>query len=72
MAVDRQGNIYIADYDHLQILKLDPTGHVLANWSGIGADKLTFSSLLDIAVDQEGNHYITDALNNTVKKIRQS
>ena len=71
IAVDRQGNIYIADYDHLQIVKLDPAGQVLDSWNGTGADPVTFSSLLDIAVDQEGNIYITDALNNTVKKIRQ-
>jgi DNA-binding beta-propeller fold protein YncE len=70
MAIDQQGNIYLAEYDNLRIVKLDSEGQVLATWNSTG--EVAFSSLLDIAIDQEGNLYITDALNNTVKKIRQS
>lgn len=72
MAVDKQGNICIADYDNLRIVKLDATGKVLASWNGKETGGISFSSLLDIAVDDEGNIYISNALTNTIKKLRQS
>jgi tripartite motif-containing protein 71 len=72
IAVDGQGNIYVGDYDHLRITKLDSEGRVLASWTGKDTDGVRFSSLLDIAVDNEGNIYISDALTNTIKKLRQS
>lgn len=71
IAVDKQGNIYIGDYDNLRIVKLDSEGKVLDSWSGADTDGVTFSSLMDIAVDDKGNIYISDSLNHTIKKLRE-
>lgn len=72
IAVDKQGNIYVGDYNNLQIVKLDPQGQVLAIWNGKEAGDVGFASLPDIAVDDAGNIYISDSLKNVIKKLRQS
>jgi tripartite motif-containing protein 71 len=72
IAVGRQGNIYVGDYDNLRIVMLDSEGRSLATWNGKDTDCVPFSSLLDIAVDETGNIYISDALEHTIKKIRES
>jgi len=69
MTVDSQGNIYIGDTIHALIIKLDSEGQVLASWN-IGEAKTT--DIQDIAVDVNGYIYISDALNNVVKKFQQN
>ena len=54
-----------------RIVKLDPEGKALAAWSGsdVGVDR--FVNVQDIAVDQEGNIYLTDSTEDLVRKFRQ-
>jgi DNA-binding beta-propeller fold protein YncE len=72
IAVDDQGNIYIADHGSYRIVKLDSQWKVLATWRSKETGAVMFDSLEDIAVDEQGNVYITDSASNLVQKFRQS
>ena len=71
IAVDNQGNIYVADWYGQRIVKFDLEGKALATWSGadVGIDR--FVNMQDIAVDEQGNIYLTDGTEDLVRKFRQ-
>lgn len=69
IAVDAQGNIYVADHDAFRIVVLNPQGEVLATWRGSEIGAASFSKLQDIAIDQAGAIYITDNQANLVQKF---
>ena len=71
IAVDNQGDIYVADWYGARIVKFDPEGKALAAWNGsdVGIDR--FVHMQDIAVDQQGNIYLTDGTDDLVRKFRQ-
>ena len=71
IAVDNQGNIYVADWYGNRIVKLDPEGTTLAAWRGSDVGVDWFVNLHDIAVDQQGNIYLTDSAEDLVRKFRQ-
>ena len=64
-AVDRAGNLFIADSGHNRVLKLDPRG----NQTVVSVTPLTLSLPLAIAFDSSGNMYVTDNGNNRVVKV---
>jgi trimeric autotransporter adhesin len=78
-AIDRKGNIYIADtYNHV-VRKVNQAGIISTiaghgTISGYGGDEgpgtaayLNFPEM--VAVDKTGNVYVTDASNNRIRKI---
>lgn len=67
VAVDRQGNIYVADSGDGRIIKLSPSGAVLQAWVNHGRD-FVGGEPTGIGVDRYGNVYVTDAGNETVIK----
>jgi hypothetical protein len=80
VAVDAQGNLYIADTDNHTIRAIASSGAVstlagLAGNSG-GADGTgsgaRFNSPSDLAVDSSGNIYVADTDNFTIRKIVSS
>ena len=71
IAVDDQGNIYVADWYGERIVKFDSEGKALAAWSGSDVGIDWFINLQDIAVDQQGNIYLTDGTEDIVRKFRQ-
>ncbi|MGZ5201390.1 MAG: NHL repeat-containing protein [Telluria sp.] len=76
VAVDRQGNLYVADYNNNTIRKISPAGVVTTiagngqpgAADGIGA-AARFNGPNSIAIDDGGNLFVTDSVNNTIRKI---
>ena len=81
VAVDRQGNVYIADYDSYRVRKISPSGTITA-FAGTGmggssgdggpATSARLNAPIAIAVDGQGNVYIADFNNARVRKVNSS
>lgn len=77
VAVDGSGNVYVADADNFTVRKITPAGVVttlagMANQQGSadGAGSAArFSDVSGVAVDGNGNVYVSDRSNYTVRKI---
>jgi hypothetical protein len=80
VAVDRTGNVYVADYDNHTIRKLTPSGVVttlagLAGSSGSAdgtGSAARFYDPFGVAVDSAGNVYVADTDNNTIRTVTPS
>lgn len=69
VAVDAQGNLYVADTENDRIQKLSPTGQPVAQWGNHGKGPGQFDYPTDIALDAQGNLYVTDNGNYRVQKL---
>lgn len=76
IAVDSQGNLYIADTANHRIRKITPDG-IVTTLAGNGqpgfadgaADKAQFRAPEGIAVDAQGNVYVADTGNHRIRRI---
>lgn len=76
VAVDANGNVYVADASNHKIRKITPAG-VVSTFAGSGTSgntegtgtAATFSSPYGVAVDANGNVYVADRSNNKIRKI---
>ena len=78
LAVDNLGNLYIADIGNHVIRKVDPTGRITtvagndtAGYTGDGgmAIHATLDSPYAVAIDKRGNLFITDYMNDVIRKV---
>src|SRR6516164_8457203 len=78
IAVDRQGNIYIADTDNHRIRKVTPAGiistlagngHAGSSGDGGPASLAMLNSPYGLAIDAAGNLYVADFGNHKVRRI---
>ena len=76
VALDKYGNVYVADLSNQKIRKVSPTGVVstLAGNGSIGSadsisTKASFFNPNGVTVDNSGNVYVADADNNKIRKI---
>jgi tripartite motif-containing protein 71 len=82
VAVDRQGNIYVTEgsglytgnipRDHVDIVKLSPTGRILARWGHFGSRPGEFNQPAGVVIDPHGNVYVADYGNDRVQKFSPS
>ena len=77
VAVDGAGNLFVADMSNYTIRKITPAGVVTTvaghagmsgSANGFGNDA-RFNDPFGVAVDQNGNVYVSDSGNNTIRKI---
>lgn len=77
VAVDREGNLYIADTRNNSIRKITPAGVVTTLAGSAGSEGRTdgsgtaarFNEPFGIAVDSNGTIYVADNSNNAIRKI---
>lgn len=74
IAIDAQGNLYIADSDNHRIQKLNANGEFLLAWGTRTPDNVapptgTFNQPWGIAVDKSGNVYVADTWNHRIQEF---
>ena len=68
MAVDLDGNIFVADFFNHRILKFTPEGDFILALGEHGTGPGQFDRPTDVAVDVEGNLYVVDFGNHRIQK----
>ncbi|HEX9160375.1 MAG TPA: NHL repeat-containing protein [Thermoanaerobaculia bacterium] len=77
VAIDRDGNVYIADTNNDAIRKITPAGAV-TTFAGVAENRgsadgsaagARFNHPLGVAMDRSGNVFVADTLNMTVRRI---
>jgi streptogramin lyase len=80
LAVDGNGNVYIADNGNNRIRKVNPSGVIstiagtgVKNYNGDGRTAISaeLSNPYGVAVDGSGNVYIADMANLRIRKINK-
>lgn len=77
LAVDKSGNIYVTEWDARVIRKITPAGHVTTVAGTLmhdgsvdgNASSAQFSYLNGLTVDKNGNIFVVDFGNQTIRKI---
>ena len=73
LALDQQGNLYVEDSQNSQIVKFDSNGKLLLEWGSQGEADGQFNFPPDdyasVAVDAQGNVYVTDDTNARIQKF---
>jgi tripartite motif-containing protein 71 len=60
IAVNRQGDIYVAEEGGVRIQELSPRGQPLAHWGTPGSGPGQFNVPYDLALDASGNVYVSE------------
>jgi sugar lactone lactonase YvrE len=69
MAVDAQGDFYVADRNNNRIQKFNSNGVFITKWGSPGSGDGQFISPLGVAIDFSGNVYVADSGNNRIQKF---
>jgi DNA-binding beta-propeller fold protein YncE len=67
VAVDQEGNVYIADTGNKRIVVTDGEGNYLYQWGRFGNEPGAFHEPIGIAVDSQGAVYVADTWNGRIQ-----
>ena len=67
MAVDSEGDIYVADFYNHRVQKFGPSGEFLAEWGDAGSKLGKFDRPTDVAVGLDGRLYVADFGNKRIQ-----
>jgi len=71
LAVDRQGNIVVAEYGNDRIQVFDRRGNFLKMWGKQGSGQAHFTHPQGVAVDREGNFIVADSFNHRIQMFNE-
>jgi len=69
LALDANGNVYVADSGNHRIQKYSPDGEFIASYGKKGQGPGEFQIMGGVAVDNEGQMYVTDRSTNRLKVL---
>jgi hypothetical protein len=69
ITLDRDGNVYVAEYWDRRVQKFTSDGTFLTKWGSEGTANGQFQFPSGIAVDSDGYVYVTDYLNHRIQKF---
>ena len=69
IAIDSQGNVYVADTGNHRIQKFAIDGTFISKWGSYGGVDASFKNPRSIAVDSSGNVYVADTGNHRIQKF---
>ena len=69
VAIDRKGDVYVADSANHRIVKRSPAGDLLAAWGSAGNGPGQFVRPVGVAVDGQGFIYVADNGNARIQKL---
>ena len=72
VAVDGEGNVYVADQLSYVVQKFSRAGTFLAEWGSYGGGPGQFGPIGALAVDPAGNVYVVDSSHDRVEKFAPS
>lgn len=67
IAIDAQGNLYVADTGNKRIQKFDSRGLFLGQWGGEGSSPGQFREPVGLAIDPRGRIYVADTWNRRIQ-----
>ncbi len=69
VAVDAQGNVYVADQLSYVVQKFSPAGDIRGEWGSYGGGHGQFGPIGGIATDAASNVYVVDSSHNRIQKF---
>ena len=69
LALDAEGNVYVADTGNKRIQKFSPDGEFLGQWGGAGVIPGRFDEPTSLAFAPDGAVYVADAWNRRIQKL---
>jgi tripartite motif-containing protein 71 len=69
VAVDTQGNVYVADQLSYVVQKFTAAGAFVSEWGSFGGGHGQFGPIAGLATDAAGNVYVVDSSHNRIQKF---
>jgi tripartite motif-containing protein 71 len=69
IAIDANGNLYVADTGNNRIEKFDTNGVYLSQFGSFGSGNGQFNYPVGLAFDLHGHVYVSDVANNRIQKF---